>query len=181
MDQGASLSFSVSAADSPDCLRFSLTLKTTDRTVWREVEHRWTNTVPLLFAFYADGKAVTHRATSFEKMGGASHSEKLAEKGHEKTWLLLVDVKSLEAILEDRHPSEIETVAVFSERQHEGYFEGGKWELRDKIIEARVPQTAIVVRSNVVRVKSQAGQWKVVTSSANNEPPQSPATRDHLR
>lgn len=169
-DQGASLSFSVSSAGSPDRLRFSLTLKAAERTVWREVEHRWTNTLPLLFAFYADGKAVKHTLTEFLKWGGSKQSEKVVEKGREKTWSLLVDAKSLEAILENRHPSELEIVAVFSERQHQGYFER-QHEGHDKrqyqqhhngIIESQVPQTAIVVRSNVVRLKRSAGQWEIV-------------------
>ena len=74
VDQGALLCFRVSPAESPDRVRFSLTLKAAERTVWREVEHRWTNTLPLLFAFYADGKAIQRRLTRFEK-GAAQDSQ----------------------------------------------------------------------------------------------------------
>ena len=171
VDQGATLSFSASPADSPDHVRFSLTLKAAERTVWREVEHRWTNTLPLLFAFYADGKAVKHRLTGFGKEGGVKQSVAVAEKGHERLWSLLVNLTSLEAILENRQPREIQLVAVFSERQHEGYFESSKLRRGDGIAEPEVPQTAIVVRSNVVRLKRSADHWEIVNPPANTDRP----------
>ena len=176
-DQGASLSLSVSPAESPDHVRFSLTLKAAERTVWREVEHRWTNTLPLLFAFYADGKAVTLRLRAFDKSGGVKQSHEVAEKGRERAWSLLVDLKSLEAILESRQPRELEIVAVFSERQHEAYYEGQKLRPGSGMIESRVPRRAIVVRSNVVRLKRLAERWKTVTPSAHNGQPHRDAAR----
>ncbi len=171
VDQGASLCFRVSPAESPDRVRFSLTLKAAERTVWREVEHRWTNTLPLLFAFYADGKAIQRRLTRFEKGGGARQSAKVADKGRERSWSLLVDIKSLEAILESHQPREIEVVAVFSERQHEGYFDKSKLRDGQGIVESEVPQTAIVLRSNVVRLKRSAGGWEIVNTPADNDQP----------
>jgi hypothetical protein len=174
VDQGASLSFRLVPADSSDQLRFVLTLKAAERSIWREVEHRWTNTLPLLFAFYSDGKAVKQHLSSFEKWGGAIRSEKLVERGHEKRWSLLVDLKSLDAILENRQPHELALVAVFSERQHEGFFDKDKGsqklkkrvqEREDRLVEPQVPQTAIVVRSNVVYLTRSGDRWKIGRTS----------------
>lgn len=160
VDQGASLSLNVAPADSPNRLRFSLTLKAAERTVWREAEQDGsTNTVPLLFAFYADGKAIAHRAT-ISGLPSGHWSHELVTKGGKKTWSLLVDAKSMETILENRQPSELAIVAVFSERQHQPYREGEELLESATIDEPQVPQTAIVVRSNVVRLKQSAGRWE---------------------
>jgi hypothetical protein len=161
LDQGAWLSFSVAPAETADRLRFSLTLKSSARTVWREVEHRWTNTLPLLFAFYADGQAVIKHPTSVGKFGGTTQSEELVKRDGQKNWSLMVDAKSIGAILENTDASELSIVAVFAERQHEGYTGNGPNPIADSLIEAQVPRAAIVVRSNVVRLKRSAGKWEI--------------------
>jgi hypothetical protein len=82
-------------------LRLDLALTSATRAVRREVEHRWTNTLPLLFAVYVDGKAVSIAPTAFGREGGISQLIDLVAPGGRRDWSLEVDGGSLLSLLPD--------------------------------------------------------------------------------
>lgn len=57
-NQAASLTLEIKPSANQHVLHLMLTLKAQERTVWRELEHRWTNIIPFLFAFTVDGKPI---------------------------------------------------------------------------------------------------------------------------
>jgi hypothetical protein len=148
-DQGATLSLRSSITPDTNHIRLTLQLTATSRQIYREVEHRWTNPVPLLFAFYIDGKALQLPDTGFGKAGGVNSDETLVESGATRTWSLTLDPKSVEQLLPDNKPHTISIIAAFSERQHEGYSVGAGSMLADDV--ATFPDQSkeqILLRSN---------------------------------
>jgi len=118
--QGASLSLEVKETESPTLLKLVLTLTARDRTVWRELEHRWTNIIPFLFAFTADGKPIGPKETqSWSKFGGANWMTEVALTGTSTTWQVALDTKSITTALKGISVKELTIVAAFSEYQHE--------------------------------------------------------------
>ena len=158
-NQGAALQLHIENADVPGELIFTLTLAAGERVVRREVEHRWTNVLPFLFAFFADGKAVSHKLASFGKVGGVNTLVDLVPPRTQKGWRLRVATESIDALVAPE-VQELAIVAAFSERQHEGLFAGGLarafdvWDMND-----RKPQ--IIVRSNVIRIRRAGRGWVV--------------------
>ena len=149
-DQGASLKFTVEPSTDPDLLEFGLDLSADERAIQREIEHRHTNVIPFLFAFYVDGKAVRKEEQAFEKDGGSKQLVELVPTKSHRHSKLRVARKSLETIL-PAHASEVTIVAAFSERQHAGatdqlQFDGEVWDLE------HIPRQ-ILIRSNAVNVR----------------------------
>ena len=103
-----------------------LTLSSDRSLVEREVEHRYSNTLPFLFAFYADGKAIRVPSHGFRRWGGVRSMVPLVTANATRTWSVRVDGKSMRALLPDGHPHCLTIVAAFSNQQHIGYdVEGG--------------------------------------------------------
>ena len=164
-NQGASLKLTVAADDKSDddksgdeaaSLSLTLTLSAGDRAIQREIEHRRTNVLPFLFAFTADGKPVSKDAVGGVGEGGKNQFIELVPAQSQKSWTVQMTLESLASIV-PADASEIEIVAVFSERQHEAYAEGGPISIGEvwssEAIKNRPPQ--IVVRSNVVHLRKE--------------------------
>lgn len=119
---GASLAVSVNPHEvDPRLLRLSLTLTAGDEALVREVEHRHTNVLPFLFALRADGRSVTSRVerSMWGRIGGAPRFADLVGANAQRHWDLVVTASSLERLLPDPLPEEIELAVVFGERQHD--------------------------------------------------------------
>ncbi len=159
-DRGARLDFNVFATDDPHILRFVLNLGAGGRPIWREVEHRWTNILPFLFAFFQDGKALAQESVAWAKMGGANDYVRLAEKGELAVWQVNVDVRGIDSLLGSTNATTLHVVAAFSERQHEGYF-GTNDICRplDTVMSSEISGPQVVVRSKPVRLNRIAGKW----------------------
>ncbi len=155
VDQGASLRLEITETKTPSVMRFKLTLKASERTVCRELEHRCTNITPFLFAFFADGKPVSRPWGDFGKFGGTNGLVELVEKGQEYTWDLKVDTKSIDALLPDTPVRSLQIVACFSERQHQTGFMG----LDIHFGTERHTGPQILVRSNTVCLEKAADGW----------------------
>jgi len=160
-DQGASLALAIEPTPSRRVLRFILTLRAEGRAVQREVQHRWTNTLPVLFAFYADGKAVHREPEGLDMMGGINYLIMLVEKGRERRWVVNVDADSIKPLLADRPPRMLHVVAAFSDRQHEGYMPGAA-RFSDVLADSRLEGPQILIRSNVVGLRRDGEKWSVV-------------------
>jgi hypothetical protein len=89
--------------------------------VEREVEHRFSNTLPLLFAFYVDGKAVRVPFKGSRRWGGVRSMVSLMTGSATRTWSVDVDGDSLRALLPDARPHRLTVVATFCNQQHIGY------------------------------------------------------------
>ncbi len=147
-----SLHLELRNGDRPDTIRFVMRLRAGARPLWRETEHRWTNTLPFLFAFRVDGNPVFRTLDGWGKFGGISRFRKVAAKGATRTWSVDVSRASLAALFGAQPPSVVEIVAVFSETQHEPW--AGPDHARPLVDPQRalpVPVQPIVVRSNVAR------------------------------
>ena len=66
-----------------------------------QVEHRWTNTLPFLFAFFVNGQPIIVPSTSFDKDGGVAWMTPLVEKSGSRKWSVRVKAESLRALLPD--------------------------------------------------------------------------------
>ncbi|MBS0203579.1 MAG: hypothetical protein JSS49_11810 [Planctomycetes bacterium] len=148
-DQGASLKFTVEPSTNPEILEFRLDLTATGRAIRREIEHRHTNVIPFLFAFYVDGKAIRKEATSHGTDGGSRNLVELVPAKSHQQWSLRVARKSMETIL-PADAATVTIVAAFAERQHEEAtesprFDGEVWDLRQI-------SRQILIRSNPVTV-----------------------------
>ncbi|MGD0088864.1 MAG: hypothetical protein ABSE73_02990 [Planctomycetota bacterium] len=162
IDQGASLQLTVQTTEVPSIFLLKLTLAAEKRTVWRELEHRWTNTLPFLFAFFVDGKALKREPQGFFKEGGANYLEPLVEKGKRRSWELRVDFSSIDSILPHPKVKTLHLVACFSERQHDGFAgPDGPDPGRDIPQKEQYKGPQILVRSGVVRLERLDGKWKV--------------------
>jgi hypothetical protein len=103
-----------------------LTLSSDRSLVEREVEHRYSNTLPFLFAFYVDGKAIRVPSQGFRRWGGVRSMVPLVTANATRTWSVRVDGKSMRALLPDARPHCLAMVATFCNQQHIGYdIEGG--------------------------------------------------------
>jgi len=174
---GVRLSLQIQTTDDPGVLLFNLLLTSEQFNLWREAEHRWTNLVPFLFAFYADGSAVPTPApeASFPKFGGVQYKVDLVPKGDQKTWSLKVSRRSIERLLAGAKAHTLSVVAAFSQWQFEvstNRFGIGASNLlfSNKKGLAPEPEEApvVLIRSNVVQipwsgqeeVKKEKPWWK---------------------
>ena len=154
-------------------MSLNLRLKSSEKEIFREVEHRWTNALPFLFAFYVDGKAITIQSTGYGKMGGANRIIRLVESGAARTWELRLDSKSLRSLLPDSGPHDLCMIAAFSDRQHEGYFsdeEQAITRIANPLVSSEKPigQKQVVVRSGVACLKWSGTEW-MVTPARNRK------------
>jgi len=151
-DQGVRLDLAVRQGDEPDILEIFLTLRTSRRDVKREIEHRYTNVLPFLFAVFADGRAIAVPFKGWGRMGGINGWVDLVPKGQQKTWRLEVHTESLSRLLPEPAPKRVELVAVFYERQHQGFYPGFPRDLGTNLPlvsegDLRVPRPLVLVRS----------------------------------
>ncbi|MEK9137324.1 MAG: hypothetical protein AAB393_09380 [Bacteroidota bacterium] len=152
-NQGASLSLQIQPTDSPNILQFVLTLTARERTVHREVEHRWTNIIPFLFTFVVDGKPIApNRPISWEKLGGPHGMIALVGKGDRMSWTLRVDGNSITSAAGESPFKTLVVDAAFSEYQHDwpSTFRRAK----------DAGGTPIVIRSNEVTLAFDGKSWK---------------------
>ena len=117
-DQGAVLDLEARVLPQSSDIELRLELRASLRPVWREVEHRWTNTVPFLIGIYADGRTVHRRSSGSAKCGGTQSFVKLVESGCSRQWVLRVKRESVTRLLAEQPARILGFVAVFSERQH---------------------------------------------------------------
>ena len=158
-DQGALLTFQIQPTTN-GLLRFVLTLEAKERDVWREVEHRWTNVTPFLFAFFADGKAVRPKEPdSWSKIGGINSMIKLVDKGKTHIWNLTVDPKTILALLPNTKFDELSIVAAFSESQHQ--LPGMSDIERNLKFYSKLEGPQVVIRSNPVKMTFDGKTWSV--------------------
>jgi hypothetical protein len=118
-DQGVKLALAIERSADPEQLVFMLTLSTGARPVCREIEHRWTNTLPFLFTFRIDGQtAIVPGPDSSMKLGGINQLIELVPAQGKRTWVLKVDEPGIRRLLPDSRPHVMEVTAAFSDRQH---------------------------------------------------------------
>ena len=158
---GSSLSLAAEKGATADEISFVLTLTAGERAVRREIEHRFTNVVPFLFALYADGQAVTRELEGVRKEGGAHQFLEIVPAKEKKVWQLRVDQNSLAAIV-PRGTKVVTVVAAFSERQHQGYGPDGALSLEHFDLKQIPPQ--ILIRSNVVQLTAKGNGWQPGTA-----------------
>ena len=147
-NQGASLSLQIKSTGNPTLLRLVLTLKAEERSVWRELEHRWTNTIPFLFAVTVDGKPIDSiTPQSWGKLGGVDWMREQVPSGKSKTWDILLGARSVTLALNHSRRTAVTIVAAFSEYQHQplALFGGS---VGDGVITADFKGPPITVRSN---------------------------------
>jgi len=163
-DQGASLGFEIHPTTN-GLLRFVLTLEAKERNVWREVEHRWTNITPLLFSFFADGKAVRPKGPdSWGKFGGVNSMTKLVDKGKTHAWELTVDPKTILPLLQDTEFELLTIVAAFSEYQQT--YPGGIPNDEGKPgFSDGFTGPPIVIKSNPITVAYDGKTWRIANKS----------------
>lgn len=154
---GSSLSLAAEKGATADEISFVVTLTAGERAVRREIEHRFTNVVPFLFALYADGQAVTRELEGVRKEGGANQFVELVPAKDKKVWRLRVDQKSLAAMV-PRGTKVVTVVAAFSERQHQGYAPDGALSLEHFDLKQIPPQ--ILIRSNVIQLTANGNGWQ---------------------
>jgi len=161
--QGARLELRIGKAKTNGELILTLTLSAGDRVVRREIEHRWTNVTPFLFAFFADGEAVSRKLDAFGKMGGTNHLVEVVQPQKRRDWNLRVNTTSIDALV-GAEAQEIAIVAAFSERQHEGYFYFSEYEIMDleEVWNLKDLAPQITVRSNVIRLRRNDRHWEVL-------------------
>jgi hypothetical protein len=158
-DQGATLQFQVSNSVNVGELIFNLTLVAKERPIIREVEHRFTNILPFLFAFYIDGKAITRENKNFGYETGSISFIELVPINQKKEWNLRIDKKSLEELV-GQEGKDLEIIVLFSERQHLVYFEDSKEKFEDtKPFKGQAPQ--IIIRSNLINLKRTTDGWAI--------------------
>ena len=121
-DRGVKLTLNVTAFD-PGVLHFAISLSSTQRPVWREVQHRATNVLPFLFSFFVDGTPVVCNAEFPERKSGGQRSVELIPKsGGERNWLLKVDAASARKLLPSGSRHVVTIFAAFSERQRTPFY-----------------------------------------------------------
>lgn len=169
---GASLAVSVSThpAD-PRLLKLSLTLSAKDMALARTVELRHTNVLPFLFALRADGRSVTLSRTpkGWSRVGGPTHTVELVPANERRRWDLVVAASSLERLLPDPLPTEVEIVTVFCERQHEiaslrDWFRPAVdlvFEDDDTLVARQVMRPEVLVASQVVKLVRCDQTWRM--------------------
>ena len=165
-DRGVRLSLTVSPGPDAATLALDMTLSSEKRPVWREVEHRNTVIVPMLFTFVVDGRPLDVPGRGFAKNGGSQSSVQLIPPGGgERRWSLRIDAASVRRLLPDDQPHLVSIAAAFSERQrfglsgrssefdsfwNQGFFSPPK--------DHEGPQ--VLVRSNLASISWTGKQWK---------------------
>lgn len=180
-NQGARLELAIHRTADPRVLEFVLTLTASERTVLREIEHRYTNVLPVLFAFYAENEgasvaqAVSVPPQGVAREGGVNSWVPLVETGGKRVWALRVDTESLARFLPKPGPVHLGVVAVFCERQHWGYAGEDEAALMGGY-SSEQPSRPVLVRSDVAVI-----DWEKVASglasalaAATTPPPLSP-------
>jgi hypothetical protein len=159
-DQGSRLTLAISATDDPNILNMQLRLTAGRKPLFRQVEHRWSNTLPFLFAFYVDGQAVSIPSEGFGKLGGIVSLAPLIEAGQTGRWNVRVDAGSIRGLLPDSSSHVVSIVAAFSNSQHEGRHVGaihlGSPVLEDGDVES------MVIRSEPAELEwdRRAERWR---------------------
>ncbi|HEY5895085.1 MAG TPA: hypothetical protein VIT91_17840 [Chthoniobacterales bacterium] len=157
-DQGVTLKLSITNTATSNELTFALSLTTGARSLKREVEHRWTNMTPFLFAFFANGKAISQEPYLSSKSGGANYFWELVPLQSKREWKFKVDTSSIDTIVGSETQNLI-IVAAFSERQHEAGASS------DFLIEPLMNtddyiDQQITIRSNTVRIRRTVHGWE---------------------
>lgn len=177
-DQGVRLALGAGASNDPSYVLLTLKLSSQTRDVEREVEHRWTNTLPFLFAFYVDGQAVQVRSAGFGRDGGVNYAVPLVKAGGEHDWAVKVDAASLRALLPDGRPHELAIVAAFSDRQHEWFAEGSDHVMRlSQLFMGHEGHKQIVVRSEAARLQWTGERWAATSGPTTRGRDQTPDPR----
>jgi hypothetical protein len=174
-DRGVRLSLRIEPDTDASILKFAVNLSSSRQPVWREVEHRATVIVPLLFAVYVDGAPVAVPQRGIAKMGGSQHSiELIPHAGGERRWSLKVNAASLQKLLPDSGPHTVTVAAAFSERQRMGFTGKDSVEF-EQFFESHgfVPPKGhdgpqVLVRSNVAAIKWTGKEW--ASPPAQNSP-----------
>ena len=161
-DQGCRLTLAVSPTSDPNTLVFRLRLSSGSAPLCREVEHRWSNTLPFLFAFYVDHTAVSVPAGAFGREGGIVSIVPLVAAGQTREWDVRVDAGSVRALLPDCSPHVVSVVAAYCNSQHEGYAPGAMRLLQRVLMEDGKVPTTVLVRSEPASVRwdPDAVQWR---------------------
>jgi len=167
-DRGVRLSLNVFPGPDAATLALDMILSSEKRPVWREVEHRYTVIVPMLFTFLVDGKPLTLPGHGFAKDGGSQSSVQLISAGRgQRRWSLRVSTESIKKLLPDDRPHLISIAAAFSERQRVGL---AAIELEDLGGFFTPPKghegPQLLVRSNLALIQWTGKEWK-----APNAPP----------
>ncbi len=151
-NQGSSLTLKIKSGGAPNLLHLVLTLKAQERTVRRELEHRWTNIIPFLFSITADGKPIGPQdPPAWSKFGGVNWMNELVPVGTSKTWNVCIDTRSITAAFTEPRPKNVTIVAAFSEYQHEVPALLGE-NCNGEGIKGDFKGPAITLRSNEVRL-----------------------------
>lgn len=159
-DQGASLILAIDP-NTNGLFRVTLRVDARRRDLWREIEHRWTDITPFLFAFFADGKPVRMESTGWSKFGGVKSMTRLAPKGGLYELNLTVDPSSIIALIPSTNFNELVIVASFGEYQHEAPRLKQNGAERPPISED-YSGPPIIVRSNEVRLRRSGMEWTVI-------------------
>ena len=96
-NHGVSLRLDALVGEDPTTVLLNLKLESKDMPIQRQVEHRWTNTLPFLFTFSVDGQPVIVPSTNFDKDGGVAWMTPLVEKSGSRKWSVRVKAESLRA------------------------------------------------------------------------------------
>jgi len=170
LNRGVRLSLGVGSGDDAGKLRLQIGLESATEAVSREVEHRWTNALPFLFAFYVDGAAVSRTLAGWGKDGGMESWQPLVGAGGSRAWNVQVDATSLRQLLPDARPHEVAVVAVFANSQHEPYDPDAAQML--PLARSTTALAPLIVRSEPVRFRWDGAAWQ-----SGNAPPASGAVR----
>jgi peptidoglycan/xylan/chitin deacetylase (PgdA/CDA1 family) len=154
-DHGARLSLSAKASDDVAILQFHIGLTSGADALQREVEHRWSNTLPFLFAFYVDGRAATLPNHGWGRSGGVQGFVPLVTANGSRQWDIHVDAQRVRDLLPDGRRHSLAIVAAFCNSQHEGYSEGGRVELSNKVN----GPSLILVRSEPAILNWDGSRW----------------------
>lgn len=166
-DRGVTLSLSGADADR-ERLEMSLTLASSHRDIYREIDHRVSGELPFLFTFLVHGDQVRLGRTSRGFWTGARVVVRIVRAGDTRTWRFLIEGSSISEVV-PRSAHEISLVAAFSERQYYPLGLAEQWSEfppdisgRDLKNDSSGPLNAVtLVRSNELRLWKREGKWQV--------------------
>jgi hypothetical protein len=167
-DRGVTLTLDIKPL-SQTILGFEMTLKSDQRAVWREIEHRHTDVIPLLFAVYIDGKPFNaDKEQDGGRFGGLPQSIQLIPAGGgQHDWSLQVDAASINKLLPDQSKHTLTVFVAFSEMHWMDFFNNPE-ELSlesNQRFESRMgpPEghegSQILVRSNAAALQWDGKEW----------------------
>jgi len=159
-DQGASLILAINP-NTNGFFRVTLRVDARNRDLWREIEHRWTDITPFLFAFFADGKPIRVESEGWSKFGGVNGMTRLAPRGGFYELDLTVDPSSIVALIPSTNFNELVVIAAFGEYQHAAPGLNHRGAEKPRISED-YSGPPIIVRSNEVRLRRSSVGWTVV-------------------